>query len=595
MKMIKFIQNFKMRKKLAIIYIVCVLLPMIFTDSLMLYAVRRNALKQQAINMNNVMQRVSYTITSDVTGAVDIITNLDSNKSLYDFMGKNYNSQIEYFLNFRGLFQNNMLKFYQNAHNIDRIMFYIDNPTIINGGSFYRLETVQDEYWYKQYLDKTPSLYICTYTDLKQNYYSLSRVCRTISLIKKLNYYNKTSDTNNIIKVDLLYQQMQQMILKEKIDGKLYICDDKYILFSNQPSEASEKAFILKHTIDLDDAAYQSTFRVASADWTIYIIPDPIRIGDLLKQTKFLILGLVIINLVLPTVIILLISKSFSKRLRLMEGHLYKVGNEVFESIEGDFGKDEIGDLIRSYNIMVLKIKELIEVVVKKNAEKQTLELAKKEAELKALQGQVNPHFMFNTLESIRMRSLLKNETETAKVIEQLALILRKSISWNEDNITIQEEMLFVKQYVAIQEYRFGNKLTFSEYIMPGCELLKVPKLSILTFVENACVHGLEGSSEMGMVSVAISKDEKNLYIEISDSGCGIDAKKIHELKNILKGLEIKKLSQSKSTGMLNALIRMNLYCEGTLQFDVDSEINEGTDITLQMPLDKMGKQEVEV
>lgn len=590
--MSKLIQNSKMKTKLTIIYIICVLMPMLFTDSVMINAIKKNALAQQAINMENVLQRVSYTISTNVKGAVDIITNLDSNKSLYDFMGRNYSSQTEYFLEFSKLFQNNMLKFYQNAHNINQIMFYIDNPTIINGGSFYRLETVQNEYWYKQYLRNNAGLYVCTYTDPKQNYYSLSGVCRTISLIKKMNYYNKTNDINNIIKIDLLYRDMQDMVLKEKINGKLYICDDKYVLFSNQPNEASEKAFVLKKMIDLDKATYQRSFRVASADWTIYIIPDPIKIGDLLKQTKAMIFALVVINLLLPTCIILMISRSFSKRLKLMEGYLNKVGNECFESIEGDFGKDEIGNLISSYNIMVFKIKELINVVVKKNAEKQVLELAKKEAELKALQVQVNPHFMFNTLETIRMRSLLKNETETAKVIEQLALILRKSISWNEDNITIQEEMLFVKQYVAIQEYRFGSKLSFSEYIMPGCEKLRVPKLSIVTFVENACVHGLEGSYEGGMVSVAISKDDENLYIEISDSGCGIDKEQITQLKNKLKELDISQLSQSKSTGMLNALLRMNMYCEGLLQFDIESEINKGTDITLQMPLVKMRDQE---
>ena len=198
---------------------------------------------------------------------------------------------------------------------------------------------------------------------------------------------------------------------------------------------------------------------------------------------------------------------------------------------------------------------------------------------------------MFNTLESIRMRSLLKEENETADVIEALSQILRKSLSWNNDYICIEEEIVFVQQYANIQKYRFGDKISFSFYVMEGCEKIKIPKLSILTFVENACIHGIEGISKSGIISVAITKDEENVFIEISDSGCGMSEGKLRLLREVLKDPNINKLSECKSTGMLNALIRMNLYCENTLVFDIDSELGQGTDIMIQMPL---GKIEIE-
>ena len=592
MKMIHFLQNYKMRKKLTIIYIVCVLLPMCCTDILMLNAVKKNAVKEQDIRMQSVMQRMVYNIQADINGSVSVISDIYTDKNFNRFITREYTSNLDYFNAYFNLVQNNMLKFYYNSQRIRQIYLCVENNTIVNGGSFWKIDTFKDENWYKEYISSGKKIYVCTYFDQK-NYMFIPRFSRTISIIKPLDNFSP-DDTKNIIKVDLNYNQIRNEILSENVEGEVYICNSQYVLFSNLPPDTDDQPYRLRDTVNLERPCYKQQFKVASDEWSVYIIPKEVSLGSLLKQTKLMVALLIVINLLLPTVIIILIEKSFSKRIKIIEGKLYKVGNEEFEIIEGDFGKDEIGELIDSYNIMVQKIKELIKMVIKKNEEKQTLELAKKNAELKALQSQVNPHFMFNTLESIRMRSLLKDEIETAEVIEHLAAILRKSLSWTEDDISIEEELLFVKQYVAIQEYRYGDKLLFSAFIMPGCEKYFIPKLSILTFVENACVHGMDDSAKEYVISVAISKDEENFFIEISDSGCGIRADKIEQLKQALKELNIERLTRSKSTGMLNALLRMNLYSEGTLQFDIDSTINEGTDITMQIPLNKMLCREAE-
>ena len=586
MKMIHFLQNYKMRKKLIIIYIVCVLLPMCCTDIIMLNSIKKNAIKEQEIRMQSAMQRMAYNIQADINGSVAVISDIYTDKSFNKFITRTYTSNLDYFNAYFKLVQNNMLQFYYNSQRIRQIYLCIENNTIVNGGSFWKIDTFKDEDWYKEYINSGKKTYVCTYFAQK-NYMYIPRFSRTISVINPLDNFSQNG-TKNIIKVDLNYNQIRNEILSENVEGEVYICNSEYVLFSNLPIDTDDQPYRLINTINLERTGYMQQFKVASDEWAVYIIPKEVSLRSLLKQTKLMVVILIVINLLLPTGIILLIEKSFSKRIKIIEGKLYKVGNEEFEIIEGDFGKDEIGELIGTYNIMVQKIKELIKMVIKKNEEKQTLELAKKNAELKALQSQVNPHFMFNTLESIRMRSLLKDETETAKVIEHLAAILRKSLSWTEDDISIEEEILFVKQYVAIQEYRFGDKLVFSVYIMPGCEKFFIPKLSILTFVENACVHGMAGSTKEYVISVAISKDEENFFIEISDSGCGIKEDKIDQLKQAFKELNIERLSRSKSTGMLNALLRMNLYSEGTLQFDIDSTINEGTDITMQIPLNKM-------
>lgn len=585
MNRLSMLNNCKIKHKLLIIYIFCVCIPMLITDGVIISSIRRNALEQQDITMNNMIDRITYNIRLDIEGCHSIANSLYTDSIINKFLVTDHASGLEYYNNYKELIQNNIFKYYYKSQNINNIMLYVDNPTIINGGSFWQLADVRDSEWYKIFKESGEDTLLVTYFNQKNQ--SIARMCRTISVIKKLNYLGSRGK-EKLVKIDLEYTGILNKLLNEKIDGSIYICNDDYILFSNKITESSLKNFTPRESLKIEGPSYERTFGVGTDYWTIYIVPESIKIWSMLRAARDMIWLMIIVNLLLPTVIISVISKSFTERISVIETYLDKVKREDFQVITEVGGGDEIGSLIKSYNLMVIKIKDLIEVVLKKNAEKQALELARKEAELKALQTQVNPHFMFNTLESIRMRSLLKNEDETAKVIGQLAIILRKSLSWRYDNIPISEEMTFVEQYANIQKYRFGDKLTFGFYIMSGCENIKIPKLSILTFVENACVHGIEGISEPGNIFVTISKDEENLYIEISDSGCGMNEDQLGELKDRLSSLDINKLSQSKSTGMLNALIRMNLCSEGRVEFQIESKQGQGTDISLQLPIEPL-------
>lgn len=235
---------------------------------------------------------------------------------------------------------------------------------------------------------------------------------------------------------------------------------------------------------------------------------------------------------------------------------------------------------------MVLKIKDLIEVVFKGKTEKQALELSKKQAELKAIQSQVNPHFLYNTLETIRMRSLIKHEEETADIIGELAILFRKSMSWGSDFVTIDEEISFVEKYINIQKYRFGDKIKYFRYVMEECKNYRIPKLVIANFVENACIHGIESRVEEGIISVTVTKDDAYLYIEVSDNGEGISNTELNDLRNLLAHADSKLLNESKSTGILNSFLRLQMYCDGKVSFEIDSEPDSGTDISIRIPLD---------
>jgi two-component system sensor histidine kinase YesM len=216
---------------------------------------------------------------------------------------------------------------------------------------------------------------------------------------------------------------------------------------------------------------------------------------------------------------------------------------------------------------------------------KQELILAKKQAELLALQSQINPHFMFNSLESIRMRSLIKNEKETSEIIAKLAILIRQSIYWGNDIITIEEEIKYVKAYLEIQKYRFDEKLSFYINVCEKCLKINIPKITLVTFVENSCIHGIEHTSKKGSIIIDISIFQDNIEIVIEDTGKGMDENKLSNLINQVENANILMLDKSNSIGIINAFIRLKTYFKDNIKFNITSELNKGTKINLTISL----------
>lgn len=589
MKKLDILSNYSIRSKLLIIYLLCVLVPMIITNSIFYITIRNSEMKAQKINMEHAIDRVKYNLGSVFDDCVLVSDHLYRDITLNDFINKRYDNLLAYYDRYIYLLQNNVIKYYYRSQHVYQVTIFTDNNTISDSDNFVKLTPkIRDSEWYKQFRDNKEAMMISVFYDSDKKS-SINNMARTISIIRKLDNFDKTHE--NILRIDVDYNVILNDILNEKMEDNLYIYNKDFVLFSNQKAGVGADEFdsidsIKEEKIKLNDF-YK--FKLLNEKWNIIIAEKEINPFSKIIEKKEIFIGLVIFNLLLPTIIIALISHSIGYRVSLLSVYLRKVENEEFSTIEEyGYGKDEIGKLIRSYNLMVLRIKELIEVVFKRDAEKQRLELAKKQAELKALQSQVNPHFMFNTLESIRMRSLIKGEVETAEIIENLSTLLRKTINWGEDYITIEDEMLFVENYLQIQKYRFGDKLSFDFYVMEKCKSIRIPKLSILSFVENACVHGIEEVSYNASISVAVFRYDNSLLIEISDTGSGMDKEKLDAIKDKLGNAKIEMLNNCKSTGVLNTYMRLQMYCNNTMKFEIDSKVKEGTEITMQICLDEL-------
>jgi len=576
------LNNLKIRTKLVIIYILCVILPLIATDSFLYLSVKKSVEKDQMNVIKDMGRRIEYDMDKMIQNVVSVSDYLYANKELNEFIEHRYTSKSDYYDHYNLFMSDNLLRYYYTALSISKIQICGENETITDGGYFIRKAEIENKEWYQKFLKNNSQTFFSVYYDNTNYYEAYTGQARHMSFIRKMDYFGG----NHIMKLDIDYQEVIQTFKNER-NVDIYIYDNEKIIYTTVKNEGENQNFLSLSGLEAKEVEYKKTITIlGNTTWNIYITADKYSIINGLKEQWYFIIVVFMLNLILPSIVIVLMNRSFHNRITLTEQYIKKIENEEFEEIVCSEGRDEIGNLIRSYNFMVIKIKELIEVVYKKNVQQQTLEISRKDAELHALQSQMNPHFLFNTLESIRMHSFLKREKETADVLGKLASLMRTVIQWNKDFVTMKEEEDYIKDYMDIQKYRFGDRLNYSIYIQEECKAWRIPKFGILTFVENACLHGIEKSIKGGSITVMVTKDEQHMYLEIMDSGRGISEYDLRKLRNKIANASMKDLSSSKSIGILNTIIRLNLYYNGNIVFDINSTIGEGTEICITLPLD---------
>ncbi|MGO4186034.1 sensor histidine kinase, partial [Paenibacillus sp. TAF43_2] len=242
-----------------------------------------------------------------------------------------------------------------------------------------------------------------------------------------------------------------------------------------------------------------------------------------------------------------------------------------------------VGELAVEFNRMSERIENLINDVYVTEIQKKELELSQRQAQLHALHSQINPHFLFNALETIRMRSQMKGELQTAKTIQNMAKIFRKSILWKRSFVTIREELELMESFLEIQKYRFDTKLEFHIEVDQSLLDIEIPKMTFLPFVENASIHGIESVPGIGYITIQIAQEQGQIVFLIADNGVGMDQEKISELHHYLHEEAI----MGDSIGMKNVITRLKICYGESFSFAIDSSPGGGSRIMLRLPLDK--------
>ncbi|WP_066890515.1 sensor histidine kinase [Clostridium nigeriense] len=270
---------------------------------------------------------------------------------------------------------------------------------------------------------------------------------------------------------------------------------------------------------------------------------------------------------------IFLIVRQMTKPLYLLTEKMSKVRDGNFNEYIEVSGPEEIKELSSTYNFMITDINKHINELMKVQKEK-------RKAEIHALQMQINPHYIFNTLSSIKLLIWQGSKDKSITAIDAFINMIRNTISKTDEFITIKEEIENLKNYVLINNIRYGDRIKVEYFIMPDCYEYLIPKLILQPFIENSFFHAFP-SEEEGEIQVFIKEyDESNIKIEVYDNGIGIDDDKIDK---IMKGNEDKNRYFS-GIGINNVDSRIKLIYGNGYGINIKSKINKGTTITIVIP-----------
>ena len=544
-KFVRQIDNFSIRKKMIFIYIFCMLLPITLTDGVIIYTVLHTEAQLRRSEMEDIADAVNYQIFYDVDTVSKVAKSIYANQYINDFLEMEYRDPFDYVVSYQQFFKDTLFQS-SDMTGSSLITLYTDNSTIVSGGTVRNLDLIKESGWYRDLNEKgTEQMLYFAYEPEVPG--AVMHPERHVYFVRKMNYYGG-GQSEKLLKIEMDYSTINKNLQNLNYDTPVYICHEGKIIFSNRDGENIGDEY--EKFSDYKEVEYKKTSNIYGAQLEIYVLrPETDLIGKLVERLPMLLL-LFSINIFFPNV----------------------------------SAKDEIGDLMRNYNRMASRITTLVNIVYKNRILEQEMTVARQKAELLALRSQINPHFLFNALESIRMHSVIRKEKITAEMVEKLAVMQRQYVDWGEDLIEVGKEMEIVKNYMDLQQYRFGKRLSYRLDVETECQHQKIPKLTIVTFAENACVHGIEKKTAPGWIFITVYRENEEMCIEVEDTGEGMTEKEFDSMRRKMKNASIELLENEKGVGIINACLRLKMMSHDRVQFELNGEEGTGVSVLIRLP-----------
>lgn len=332
-------------------------------------------------------------------------------------------------------------------------------------------------------------------------------------------------------------------------------------------------------TVAIMDGLYNSQH-------TFMLITQIVPKKEMLRTTM---IGILICMLILLTgsvislLTILLFSRHFQKRVNAINGEIARVGANNFELGPRPHGTDEFVEIYDALASASASIKKLIDEVYQHKIEQEQLLSRQNDIRFKMLASQINPHFLFNTLETIRMQALSDGNKDVARTIKLLAKILRHNLDATDKPVPLTSEIEAVGNYLDIQHLRFGDRVSYDIDFATDVENVAILPLLIQPLAENSFIHGLEQRRPGGFISIVItSPDPDEISISIRDNGSGMTGQRLEEIRERLQTGTVENFTTS--IGMVNVNQRIKLYYGEKYGIEIESEIDRGTTVTVRVP-----------
>lgn len=362
--------------------------------------------------------------------------------------------------------------------------------------------------------------------------------------------------------------------------GKIIYHPQQQMLFSGLKEENTKEVSALSDGIHRKKDNIYNILSLDSCSWKIVGVSFNDEITQAVKNQ--VVIGstfAILFSLFISVVIYLLLSRTVTRPVRRLIDSMQKFEKqaESFEYKTDMSNVVEFKTLSKSFEHMVLMIQSLMEKVHNE-------EIVLRKTELKALQAQINPHFLYNTLDSIQWMCEQDNSKDAVKMVGALAKLFRISISHGNEFITINDELKHAESYLIIQSYRYKNQFTYSFDVDKSVLGYMCNKITIQPFIENAIYHGLDRMVDEGEIKIIAQRRGKDIAIIVKDNGLGMTEE---QCKTILQ----KDRSDSKGIGVKNVNDRLKIYFGEEYGITIESELDVGTTVTIKIPKIEKGQE----
>ncbi|MBW5448218.1 HAMP domain-containing protein [Cohnella sp. CFH 77786] len=604
------LDDMPLQKKLIAAYVVVILVPIILFSMITFNRFAGSTIR-------DIIDKNKYMLENELT---NIVNNMELMERTATLMITNDNVE-EYLLrssepeaNELITFNTETFKSLQNLHfnnpKIENIRLFTNNPNAFElWPIIFHESRIANESWYRDVLSRKGVVHWeinRVSKDLMDRYLAERDDTQiNVSLMRGINY---TSEHDGIAEVSMTINSfVPKMFASNPVDqSQLLLYDRNGMVYGNTaaPFFANLSMDEIKRhfAANLGDGATDFRFsynglpylcvytKIDRLDaYMLSIVPLENTINEI-RDTRNLIILAAVVLIVLLSVITYVMYSFILKKLHSLQGSMKKVRQGDF-NIDLDIrGSGEVGELAHHFRKMVSKINELIADAVNKQA-------ATKEAELKSLKNQIDSHFLYNTLENLKMLAEIEGQYTISDALTSLGGMMRYSMKWTSNQVRLSDEIAHIKNYISIMNIRYDGRLSLKLDIPADYMNQEVPKMSLQPIVENALKHGLTSQAEGLIIAIRCLLSGGAMLIEVSDNGTGMPAAQVQEVNANLRmndesfygkyGNKLKeeeKESGGSGIGLRNVTQRIMMYCGNEYGMRIDSQEGAGTTVTIKLP-----------
>lgn len=578
--------RFPLQTQMLLIYVCIGLIPIILICFYFSNAVRSVSISQTSEVYRHSADQVGKNLIKQITemaqASFDTGSDEDVITYLTDYSDDDYQLYERYANTVHGSFQQLQYRFEKM-----RIHVYTPNNNIKFSGTFIRDREQFEEQ--VQSLENADGLFL--WKGIRREYgkdYLIA--CTPIK-----NYFTG-GDTVGVLEIGINLEDLYTYIDEATSSGTVVLLldqNDQVLLSSLQEEDEDQEVLQILQTAEesstiswngIDYLIFQSDIEnsyLGINGWkNVHLVPlQVVEQGSLdIRVTGFTITG--ILALVALALLVLFVH-GLTHRLKLLTNTMSKIEDGHSNVPVPVTGHDEIYDLGMHFEHMIKRLNFLMNEIYENEIKKQKLENEQKTAQLIALQNQINPHYLFNTMETIRMNLLIKGDAETAGVIRMFADSFREMIDDSVLTCRLSEELEFVKKYFQVQKYRYEEKIDLMISVDESTMNAVIPKFLLQPMVENSIYHGLERKTTNGRILIHIERREDVLQIRVEDDGAGMGAPELQKLRDCMNSPE---RAGKENYALRNIARRLSLLYGDSAIFDIDSIVGWGTRICVRIP-----------